>query len=239
MRFLKYVALVGVVVVAAAVAAVTTGGVQLPEEIPLVGSAEASATQVAAVAEGVDEVVAFDAPDGGSEIETFAARTEYGTPVAFGVVADRGNRLEVRLPGRPNGRIGFVDEGLVAVTPVAVSIDVDLAGHKLTVSQDGDTVLDADIAIGSDEYPTPRGEFYVTDELRSEDPAYGDWAFGISAWSDVLTEFNGGSGQIGIHGTDDTSSIGQDVSHGCVRVTNDVAIALAELVEVGTPVTIH
>lgn len=239
MRFLKYVALVGVVVVAAAVAAVTTGGVQLPKDIPLVGAAEPRSTQVATVAEGVDEVVVFDAPDGGSEIDAFTARTEYGTPVSFGVVSDRGSRLEVRLPGRPNGRIGFVDEALVAVTPVATAIDVDLAGRRLTVSQDGGTVLEADVAIGSDEYPTPTGEFYVTDELRSEDPAYGDWAFGLSAWSDVLTEFNGGSGQIGIHGTDDTSSIGQNVSHGCVRVTNDVAIALAGIVEVGTPVTIH
>ena len=52
-----------------------------------------------------------------------------------------------------------------------------------------------------------------------------------------LSEFNGGDGQIAIHGTDDEGTIGQDVSHGCVRVANDIILKLAKL-PLGTPVVI-
>jgi lipoprotein-anchoring transpeptidase ErfK/SrfK len=55
----------------------------------------------------------------------------------------------------------------------------------------------------------------------------------------VLSEFAGGDGQIGIHGTNVPASIGEAVSHGCVRVPNDVITTLATTVPVGTPVTIH
>ena len=56
--------------------------------------------------------------------------------------------------------------------------------------------------------------------------------------SNVLEEFNGGDGVIGIHGTNDPSSIGQDVSHGCIRVTNDVITQMAGYLPLGTPVEI-
>ena len=48
------------------------------------------------------------------------------------------------------------------------------------------------------------------------------FAIGLSGHCNVLTEFAGGDGQIAIHGTNDPGTIGQDVSHGCVRVDNDV-----------------
>jgi lipoprotein-anchoring transpeptidase ErfK/SrfK len=238
MRFIKYIAVVGIVLVAAAVAAVTTGGVELPKQIPLAG-AESETAQVATVTDGIGEIAAFDSSEGGSEIARFAAETEYGTRTAFEVIGDGGERVEVRLPGRPNGRIGFVDSDAVVLSSVQTAIDVDLAARRLQVTRDGEVVLETQIAIGSAEYPTPTGDYYVTDKLRSDDPAYGDWAFGISAWSDQLTDFNGGSGQIGIHGTNNPSSIGKDVSHGCMRVDNETAIALSGLIEVGTSVTIH
>lgn len=42
-----------------------------------------------------------------------------------------------------------------------------------------------------------------------------------------------------MHGTADPSSIGQAVSHGCVRVPNDVITQLATSVPLGTPVAIR
>ena len=53
----------------------------------------------------------------------------------------------------------------------------------------------------------------------------------------VLTEFGGGDGQIAIHGTNDPSGIGKDVSHGCVRVLNEVIEQVSKL-PLGTPVYI-
>ena len=76
--------------------------------------------------------------------------------------------------------------------------------------------------------------------LEPPDPngPYVPYAFGLSGLSEQLTSFNGGNGRLGLHGTNDPDSIGQDVSHGCIRVANDVVIQLAELLPLGTPVQI-
>ena len=54
----------------------------------------------------------------------------------------------------------------------------------------------------------------------------------------MLTEFAGGDGQIGIHGTNDPASIGHDVSHGCIRVPNQVMEELNRILPLGTPVVV-
>ena len=68
---------------------------------------------------------------------------------------------------------------------------------------DDSVVVETPIAIGSPENPTPTGEFFVTDLLDTGDDlsAYGPFALGLSAFSLTLSEFAGGDGQIGIHGT--------------------------------------
>ncbi len=57
----------------------------------------------------------------------------------------------------------------------------------------------------------------------------------------MLTEFAGGDGVIGIHGTDRPDLVGTDVSSGCIRLPNDVITALVEDIglPLGTPVTIR
>lgn len=67
---------------------------------------------------------------------------------------------------------------------------------------------------------------------------YGPYAYGLSGFSNVLTEFNGGYGVIGIHGTNDPSSIGRDVNQGCIRMSNTGITTLAAILPLGTPVEI-
>jgi lipoprotein-anchoring transpeptidase ErfK/SrfK len=88
--------------------------------------------------------------------------------------------------------------------------------------------------------PTPAGLYYITELLRQSDPTgpFGPYAFGLSGHSNVLHEFAGGNGQIGIHGTNEPWAIGTDVSHGCIRVRNEVIRRLAALLPLGTPVQI-
>jgi lipoprotein-anchoring transpeptidase ErfK/SrfK len=43
----------------------------------------------------------------------------------------------------------------------------------------------------------------------------------------------------GIHGTDEPSSVGRSVSHGCVRMLNQDVETLYPMVAVGTPVYIY
>src|SRR5437660_12634204 len=44
---------------------------------------------------------------------------------------------------------------------------------------------------------------------------------------------------IGIHGTDDPNTIGQAVSHGCIRLANWDVVRLAGRVKTGVPVSVH
>ena len=141
---------------------------------------------------------------------------------------------------RPNGSTGWVRRAGLELRTVDESLVVDTAAQTLTLLDAGVPVLTTSVAVGTPDNPTPTGSFYVVDKLDTGDPSgpYGQFAFGLSAHSDTLTEFAGGDGQVGIHGTDDPSSIGRAVSHGCVRVPADVAQQLADTVNLGTPVVI-
>lgn len=168
------------------------------------------------------------------------ATTEFGSPRALLVIDELGDWLQVALPDRPNGSTGWIPRAGVELRQIDERIEIDLALRTLTLLEGGEVVLTTPIAIGAPEAPTPTGDFYVVDKLATGDPGdtYGPFAFGLSAHSDVLTEFAGGDGQVGIHGTNDPASVGQAVSHGCIRVPNDVAVALDGRLHLGTPVTI-
>jgi lipoprotein-anchoring transpeptidase ErfK/SrfK len=168
------------------------------------------------------------------------ATTEFGSPRALLVLDQLGDWLQVALPDRPNGSTGWIPRAGVELREVDERIDIDLILRTLTLYDGGEVVLTTPIAVGAPDAPTPTGEFYVVDKLATGDEGdtYGPFAFGLSAHSDVLTEFAGGDGQVGIHGTNDPVSIGQAVSHGCIRVPNDVAVMLDALLHLGTPVTI-
>jgi lipoprotein-anchoring transpeptidase ErfK/SrfK len=199
---------------------------------------------VAVVARAVTDLDVHDAPGDGAPSRTLPAQTDFGsTTVALVLTIGEGTAdgwLEVVLPGRPNGATGWVRADDVELRELDVEVHVDLATRELTVHQDGDVIMTTEVAIGDADHPTPTGRFFITDKLDTEDPdgAYGPYAIGLSGRSEVLTEFAGGDGQIGIHGTNDPASIGEAVSHGCVRVPNAVVRELVTLLPLGTPVVI-
>lgn len=181
----------------------------------------------------------FDRPDG-AVARRLPATNELGSPLALLVVDDRPGWVEVLLPGRPTGATAWVPTGEIELRKVDVEIHVDLAARRLRLVEGDTTLVETEVAIGAPDAPTPTGRFSLTDKIRSVDPggAYGPFALGLSGRSEVLTDFAGGDGQIGIHGTNDPGSIGKDVSHGCIRVPNDVIEVLNERLPLGTPVVI-
>ena len=166
--------------------------------------------------------------------------TEFGTQRVLLVLKERGAWLKVRLPDRPNGTVGWVHTSDVELRTVTDKIDVDLTARVLRWYRDGQLVLETPVAIGAPDTPTPTGRTFITDLLDTPDGgSYGPFAAGVGLHSDQLSEFGGGDGQIGIHGTGDPSSIGQAVSHGCIRVPNEVITQLATSLPLGVPVTIR
>jgi lipoprotein-anchoring transpeptidase ErfK/SrfK len=189
------------------------------------------------------DIPVYTAPDAKAQpTTTLSPRTEYLLPrtlLAFNASADW---VQVYLPTRPNSSTGWVKTSDVKVSaqPLEWAVKVDLANYRVTVLRNGVVDFETDAAIGSPEYPTPTGTFYITDplDLRNQPgTGYGAFALGLSGHSDVLTDFAGGDGQIAIHGTDNPGDIGRAVSHGCVRLENDDILRLSTL-PLGTPVFI-
>jgi lipoprotein-anchoring transpeptidase ErfK/SrfK len=94
--------------------------------------------------------------------------------------------------------------------------------------------------VGKPSTPTPRGAFFVEEALAlSSYEAGGPFALATSARSNVFQEFEGGPGQIGIHGTNNLSGApGTAVSHGCIRLGTHAITWLARRIGAGVPLTI-
>jgi hypothetical protein len=159
--------------------------------------------------------------------------------LALGVRRDRDGQpswYRISLPGRPNGRTGWVPAGSVDLKPVRKEIVIDRSERTLELRSAGRVVLRTRVAVGAAGMETPLGRFYVMAKFRPSAPILGAFAFETSAYS-KLSEWPGG-GIVGIHGTNTPSLLGQAVSHGCVRVANDAILRLRGLVPVGTPIRI-
>jgi lipoprotein-anchoring transpeptidase ErfK/SrfK len=181
-----------------------------------------------------------------SPTETFSNPTDAdGAKVAPVVFLARGaydpaaDWIQVFLPTRPNGSTGWIRADEVTVSTHTFRVRVELGAHRMQVFDGADEVFDEPIGVGTGETPTPGGLFYIRSLIASTNPVYGPYAYGLSGFSEVHESFNGGPGDIGIHGTDDPSAVGTDVSNGCIRLTNEAISRLAPVLPYGTPVEIR
>jgi lipoprotein-anchoring transpeptidase ErfK/SrfK len=163
-----------------------------------------------------------------------------GAPLVFLVTRRKGHWAHVLLPTRPNGSTGWIRLSHVSLTGHSFRMSINLDQHVLKVWNGSKRVLRTPIGVGQAVTPTPVGLYYITELLKQPDPAgtYGPYAFGLSAHSDVLNEFAGRDGVLGVHGTNFPQGIGTDVSHGCIRMSNHAVTKLAHILPVGTPVRI-
>jgi lipoprotein-anchoring transpeptidase ErfK/SrfK len=208
---------------------------------PAVDASFTAAPYRTATTKGAD-IPVYASPDANAQpVTTLPKQTEYLLPRSLLVFDQYADWLHVYLPTRPNSSTAWIKSSDVRVgAPLTSQIRVSLADRTLTLLHDGNVVFTVPAAIGTDENPTPTGVFYYTDPLdlaSQPGTAYGVFAIGLSGHSNTLSEFAGGDGQIAIHGTNDPGTIGTPVSHGCVRVNNDVILKLAKL-PLGTPVVI-
>ena len=181
-------------------------------------------------------------PDRGAKVVRLLQqfRGDYRVQVVLAVgqttAADGTSWFKLNLPMRPNGTMGWIPAGTATLKPTRNHIVVHRGLRRIELLRDGKRLLSAKVAVGAPGRETPLGEFYVTARFVPDDPFLGVFAFETSAYS-RLTEWPGG-GIVGIHGTSKPWLLGQAVSHGCVRVSNQTALALKRLAPVGTPISI-
>lgn len=218
---------------ASTVATVATTTTAAPSDVSYV--AEATAATVA---------IYSSASASATPTQTLDNPTANGGPLVFLLTRpDDGASpfVEAYLPVRPNGSTGWVRRSDVTITRHRYRIVVEVGAHRITVTKGSEVVLQEPVGIGTNDTPTPGGTFYIKELLQPPTPdgPYGPYAYGLSGFSNVLTSFAGGDGVIGIHGTNDPSSIGKDVSHGCIRMSNDGITSLVKVLPLGTPVEIR
>jgi lipoprotein-anchoring transpeptidase ErfK/SrfK len=149
--------------------------------------------------------------------------------------------LEVMLPGRPNGSTGWIAQHGTRTLVTGWHIAIDLAGRRVRVYHAGRMVRTFQAVVGKPSTPTPTGQFFVEETVQLKaGEAGGPYALALSARSNVLQEFEGGPGQIAIHGRDNLGgTLGTAASHGCVRVDTASIDWLAARIGPGIPVTIY
>ena len=169
-------------------------------------------------------------------------RSDYRPQVVLAIGSIRDERTgapswyRIVVPGRPNGRRGWIPAGAATIAPNNRLITIDRSRRRLALWQGRRRLLSTTVAVGARGMETPLGLFYVTWEFVPRAQILGAYAFETSAYSN-LSEWPGG-GIVGIHGTPWPWLLGQAVSHGCVRVHNRDILRLRRLVRVGTPIKI-
>jgi lipoprotein-anchoring transpeptidase ErfK/SrfK len=189
-----------------------------------------------------NEVQVFATPGDATPVATLANPTTTDGQLVF--LIDQlapGGWLQALLPVKPNGTTGWIRASDVSLASNPYRIVVRLRAHRVTVLKNDEVVLRAPVAVGKRQTPTPGGRYYLTQlfEPPNPDGPYGPFAYSLSGFSEVLETFKGGDAIIGIHGTNQPDLVGEDVSHGCIRMTNDQITRLSKILPLGTPVSIR
>ncbi len=137
-------------------------------------------------------------------------------------------------------------EDLAAKYPVYLT--VNRSTFELKLWENLELARTYTVAIGAAGFDTPAGEYAI--QNKAVDPV---WSVPDSDWAGDLagTTVPGGVAEnplkarwlgifdgAGIHGTEDTGSLGSAASHGCVRMAVSDVIELYDQVPVGTPIYI-
>jgi lipoprotein-anchoring transpeptidase ErfK/SrfK len=166
-------------------------------------------------------------------------------PVLNRATSETGYRwLKVRLPGRTitrgSPRNGWISDWRTRAEATTWHLIVDISARRVNVYEDGDRVRSFRAVVGKPSTPTPRGDYFVEESVRlSGGHPGGPVALATSARSNVLQEFEGGPGQIAIHGRDNLGGrLGTAVSHGCIRLGSGPIRWLSARIGPGVPITI-
>jgi L,D-transpeptidase ErfK/SrfK len=117
--------------------------------------------------------------------------------------------------------------GLQDPDSIPFSIQISVGKRRLALFKNGKLAKVYPIAVGKMLTNTPTGIYVIVNRQMNPGGPFGVMWLSLSKQG------------YGIHGTDNPSSIGKAVSHGCVRMYNRDVLQLAELVPNGTRVIIQ
>ncbi len=136
---------------------------------------------------------------------------------------------------------GWIDAASTKLSSTSLHVVVEVRSRRVVVYDAGVKTRSLPAIVGRPSTPTPRGDYFVEESMRLPASHSGaPFALALSARSSVLQEFEGGPGQIAIHGVQNIGgTLGSAVSHGCVRLATADVTWLATTIDAGIPVTIR
>jgi len=166
--------------------------------------------------------------------------TYFGNPLIMLVVTEADGWVEVLLQARPNGQTGWVRTSDVELSTHDGVLELDLTTRQLTATVNGEVIMEATTSIGTPGNPTPPGTYYITEVIPQSFTGgdFGPFILATSAYSEQLQLFDGGLPIVAVHGTNRPDLIGQMVTNGCIRLTNDLITELAEKLPPGVPLIV-
>jgi lipoprotein-anchoring transpeptidase ErfK/SrfK len=185
----------------------------------------------------------------GRHLLTVFPVSAWGAPTELLVLGERvdatGAWLRVLLDYRPNGFAAWIDAEDTILHADPWRISVSRRDREVRVYRAGRLRRTFAAVVGKPSTPTPAGLFAIAAALPQPSPGKnfeGAWVLPLTAHSEVLRSFDGGDGQVALHGRGGASladPLGSARSHGCVRLANAAIGWIAGHVPVGTPVRIH
>lgn len=144
-----------------------------------------------------------------------------------------------RLPGLDN------PDPLLPLAIDPFRVELSLSRRQVTLVLKDKPFKTYPVAVGRPGWETPKGQYKVRTMIKNpawsnpftgeiipggdpDNPLGNRW---IGFWTD-------GKNEIGFHGTPSRGSIGQAVSHGCVRMYEEHIEEIFKLIPVGTPVIV-
>jgi lipoprotein-anchoring transpeptidase ErfK/SrfK len=109
---------------------------------------------------------------------------------------------------------------------MAYAITISLSQRRLTLFNNGKPLKSYPVGVGKQYSPSPTGRFQIVNKRPNPGGPFGAMWMGLSV------------PHVGIHGTNNPSSIGGFVSKGCIRMHNRDVLDLAAIVPIGTSVHI-
>ncbi|MBP8950754.1 MAG: L,D-transpeptidase family protein [Armatimonadetes bacterium] len=159
--------------------------------------------------------------------------------------------LGLELTQERGGSVVCLTRGATTVRALipaqAFSIEIDRSDRWVRVFYAGELAKHYRACTGAGEN-TPVGRFHIQNKCvwPGWRAYWGEFIPGGSSRNPLGARFMGTSARgrvtgwtIGIHGTNQPSSIGRRISGGCVRLPNPDIIELYEVIPIGTRVTIH
>jgi lipoprotein-anchoring transpeptidase ErfK/SrfK len=152
--------------------------------------------------------------------------------------ADQDPNLQTDVQPMPDPQTQPGQPGQPGQVQGDMRIEVDLDARQLYVYRGGQRVESHPVAVGSAEWPTPTGEWTIGQVVFNPEwiPPDQEWAEDRERKDPGDPDNPLGRAQLvysppnTVHGTNQPESLGQAVSHGSIRVSNDVAVRLARQV---------